>query len=142
VRHYSAVLGSWDELIDSVGRRPGMFVGRARYALVRSFVGGFGAARDDGVLDGFQRWLSGQPQHHAICNFAWFSLLLHEAFPERDRTTRPAWQEDPATADPDWPLPPPYPVSEDDLAYPEDDTKAIDHLFARLREYLDSRPLP
>jgi hypothetical protein len=30
--------------------------------------------------------------------------------------------------------------SEDDLAYPEDDTKAIAHLFVRLREYLDSRP--
>jgi hypothetical protein len=116
-----------------------MWVGRARYSLVRSFVGGFGAAQDDDVLPGFQEWLSCQQQHHAIRNFAWFSLLLHEVFPERDRMIRPSWQEDPATADPSWPLPPPFPVSEDDLAYPEDDAKAIAHLFARLREYLDCR---
>jgi hypothetical protein len=64
------VLGSWDELIDNVGPRAGMFVGRARYALVRSFVEGFGAAKDDDVLHGFQQWLSSQPQHRAIRNFA------------------------------------------------------------------------
>jgi hypothetical protein len=139
-RHNLAVLASWDELIDKVGRRPGMFVGRPRYALVRSFVEGFGAAKDDDVLDGFQQWLSSQPQHRAINNFAWPSLLLHEVFPERDRVIKPSWQEDPATADTSWPLPPPFPASEDDLAYPEDDTKAIAHLFVRLREYLDSRP--
>jgi hypothetical protein len=127
------VLGSWDELIEEVGRRPGMFVGRPRYALVRSFVEGFGAARDDDVLYGFRRWLSGQPQHEAICNFSWPSLLLHEVFPERDRVT-----ERSADGDPDWPLPPPFPVREDDLAYPEDDARAIAHLFARLRDYLDS----
>jgi hypothetical protein len=136
------VLGSWDELIDNVGRRPGMFVGRGRYALVRSFVEGYGAARDDGVLHGFQRWLGGQPQHRAIGNFGWSSLLLHEVFPERDRAAGPSWQEDPDTAGPAWPSPPPSPVSEDDLAYPEDDAKAISHLFARLREYLGSRPPP
>jgi hypothetical protein len=136
------VLGSWDELIDSVEPRPGMFVGRARYALVRSFVEGFGAAQDDDVLGGFQQWLSSQPQHHAISNFVWSSLLLHEVFPERDQVIRPSWQDDPATADPGWPLPAPRPVSEDDLTYPEDDTKAIAHLFARLREYLHSRPAP
>jgi hypothetical protein len=118
-----------------------MFItGRARYALVRSFVEGFGAARDDDVLDGFQHWLSSQPQHNAIRNYTWPSLLLHEVFPERDRATVPSWQKDPATADPRWPLPPPAPVSEDDLAYPDDDAKAIAHLFARLREYLDTRP--
>jgi hypothetical protein len=138
VRHNLAVLGSWEELIDEVGLRPGMWVGRSRYSLVRSFVAGFGAARDDDVLNGFQQWLSSQ--HRAINNFTWSSLLLHEVFPERDRVIRPSWQEDQATADPSWPLPPPSPVSEDDLAYPEDDTKAITHLFARLREYLDSRP--
>jgi len=117
-----------------------MYVGRPRYALVRSFVEGFGTAKDDDVLLGFQQWLSSQPQHRAIKNFAWPSLLLHEVFPERDRVIKPSWQQDPGTADPSWPLPPPSPVSEDDLAYPEDDTKAIAHLFARLREYLDSRP--
>lgn len=111
-----------------------MYVGE-RYAAVRSFVEGFGAARDDGVLAGFQQWLSGQPQHNAIRNFAWWCLLLHEVFPERDRP----WQRDP-TDNPDWPVPPPAPVSEDELTYPEDDRKAIAHLFARLREYLDSRP--
>ena len=139
VRHNLAVLGSWDELIDKVGPRPGMWVGD-RYSLVRSFVGGFGEAQDDDVLDGFQQWLSGQPQHRAISNFAWPSLLLHEVFPERDRVIKTSWQEDPATADPSWPLPPPSPVSENDLVYPEDHKKAIGHLFARLREYLDSRP--
>jgi hypothetical protein len=134
------VLGSWDELIDNVGPHAGMFVGRARYALVRSFVEGFGAAKDDDVLHGFQQWLSSQPQHRAIRNFAWSSLLLHEVFPERDRVVKLSWQEDPATADPSWPVPPPSPVGEDDLVYPEDDRKAIAHLFARLRSYVDSRP--
>ena len=129
-------------MIDKVGRRPGMYVGRPRYIAVRGFVEGFGAARDDDVLRGFQQWLGGQPQNHAIANHAWPSLLLHEAFPERDRVIRPPWQDDPATADPEWPLPPPLPVSEDDLAYPEDDEKAVAHLFARLREYLHSRPRP
>jgi len=119
-----------------------MWVGQARYSLVRSFVGGFGTAKDDDVLDGFQQWLSSQHQHRAIGNYAWWSLLLHEAFPERDRLVRPPWQEDPATANSDWPVPPPFPVSEDDLAYPEDDKRAIAHLFARLREYLDSRQAP
>jgi hypothetical protein len=138
VRHNPAVLGSWDDLIDQVGPRPGMFVGRPRYALVRSFVGGFGAAKDDDVLDGFQQWLSSQPQHRAMRNFAWSSLLLHEVFPERNRVIKSSWPEDAGTADPSWPLPPPAPVSEDDLAYPDDDAKAIAHLFARLREYLDS----
>jgi hypothetical protein len=140
VRHNLAVLRSWDELIDQVGRRPGMWVGRGRYSLVRSFVGGFGEAKDDGVLAGFQQWLTNQPQHRAISNFTWPSLLLHEVFPERTRVIKPSWQEDPATADPSWPLPSPSPVSEDDLAYPDDDTKAIAHLFTRPREYLDSRP--
>jgi hypothetical protein len=51
----------------------------------------------------------------------------------------PSWQEDAAKADPSWPLPPPSPVSEDDLAYPDEDTKAVAHLFVRLREYLDSQ---
>jgi hypothetical protein len=123
-RHNLAVLESWDELIDNVGPRPGMFVGRPRYALVCSFVEGFGAAKNDDVLNGFQQWLSSQPRHRAICNFAWSSLLLHEVFPERDRVIKPSWQEDPATADPS----------------PEDDTQAIAHLFARLQEYLGSRP--
>lgn len=136
------MLGSWDELIDNVGRRPGMLLSRPRYALVRSFGEGFGAAKDDDVPRGFQQRLSSQPQHRAICNSAWPSLLLHKLFPERDRVIKPSRQEDPATADPSWPLPPPSPVSEDDLAYPEDGTKAIAHLFARLREYLDSRPAP
>ena len=70
-RHNHGVLGSWDELIDEVGRRPGMFVGRSRYALVRSFVEGFGYARDDDVLPGFQRWLGSQPQNRAIRNYSW-----------------------------------------------------------------------
>jgi hypothetical protein len=134
------VLGSWAELIDEVGPRPGMFVGRPRYALVRSFVEGFGAARDDDVLDGFRQWLSSQPQHRAISNYAWPSLLLHEAFPERDGVIKSSRQKDLTTAAASWPLPPPSPVSEDDLVYPDDDAKAIAHLFARLREYLDSRP--
>ncbi len=115
-----------------------MFVGRARYSLVRSFVEGFGAARDDDVLDGFQEWLSSQPQHRTINNFTWPCLVLHEVFPERDQLAEPP-PEDPAAADLRWPLPPPSPVSEDDLTYPEDDAKAIAHLFSRLRQYLNSR---
>jgi hypothetical protein len=116
-----------------------MFVGRNRYALVRSFVEGFGAAKDDEVLQGFQQWLGSQPQHRAIQNYAWSSLLLHEVFPERDRVIRPTWLEDPVTADPSWPVPAPTPVREDDLSYPEDDATEIAHLFGRLQEYLDYR---
>jgi hypothetical protein len=46
------VLGLRDELIDNVGPRPGLFVGHTRYALVRSFVEGFGGAKDDEILHG------------------------------------------------------------------------------------------
>jgi hypothetical protein len=134
MRHNHAVLASWDELIEKVGPRPGMWVGD-RYSLVRSFVTGFGAAQDDDVLDRFQQWLSVQPQHHAIKNWTWSSLLLHEAFPERDRP----WDGNPAAPDSEWPAPPPTPVGESDLVYPEDDEIAIAHLFDRLREYLDLR---
>lgn len=115
-----------------------MFVGQARYALVRSFVEGFGAAKDDDVLPGFQRWLSSQTQHRAIRNVAWPGFLLHELFPERDQVISLPWQDNPATTDSGWPVAVPSPVSEDDLAYPEEDAEAIAHLFARLREYLDS----
>jgi len=52
---------------------------------VRSFVGGFGEVKDDGVLAGFQQWLTSQPQHRAISYFTWPSLLLHEVFPKRTR---------------------------------------------------------
>lgn len=38
-----------------------------------------------------------------------------------------------------WSLPSPVPISDDALAYPDDDAKAIAQLFARLREYLCSR---
>jgi hypothetical protein len=38
-----------------------MFVGRPRYALVRSFVEGFGAAKDDDVLQGFSNGLAISP---------------------------------------------------------------------------------
>ena len=85
------------------------------------------------------RWLSSEPQHRAIRNHDWSSLLLHEMFPDREQAIRLSSPQDSAAADPGWPVPPPHPVSEDDLAYP-DDTKAIAHLFARLREYLDLRP--
>jgi hypothetical protein len=113
------------------------------HSCVVSVVGGFGEAKDDGVLAGFQQWLTSQPQHRAISNFTWPSpLLLHEVFPERTRVIKPSWQEDPATADPSWPLPSPSPVSEDDFAYPDDDTKAIADLFTRLGSGSTSTPDP
>lgn len=67
------MLASWDEMIDAVADRSGMYVGRPKYSFVRCFVEGFGAARRDGVLDGFQRWLSEQQQHSAVRNYAWGS---------------------------------------------------------------------
>jgi len=132
----SAIFASWDELIERFGRRPGMWVGHPRYATVRSFVCGFGAARNDDVLMGFERWLSRQPQHRAIDNFAWWSLLLHEVFPDRDQRAVIPWDVN-DLANADWPRPPDTPVNEDALSYPEDDALAISHLFRRLRQYLD-----
>jgi hypothetical protein len=86
-----------------------MFVGRPKYSFVRCFVEGFGAARGDEVLAGFQRWLSEQPQHHAVINYAWVSLVRREVFDHG---------------------------KEDDLAYPGDDALVIEHVFTRLREFL------
>ena len=63
------------------------------------------------VLDGFQQWLSSQPQHNAVKNYAWWSLVLREVFDHG---------------------------KEDDLVYPGDDALVIDHRFARLREFLAS----
>jgi hypothetical protein len=57
VRHNHAVLGSWDELIGNVGLRPGMWVGRARYSLVRSFVGGAACGGPRGVQTNEHRYL-------------------------------------------------------------------------------------
>jgi hypothetical protein len=96
-------------MVENVGSRPGMWVGRPKYSFVRCFVEGFGASRDDSVLQGFQRWLSEQPQHHRVNNYAWCFLVLREVFEDGN---------------------------EDDLVYPGDDALAIDHLFTRLREYL------
>lgn len=113
-------------------------MGRPRYALVRTFVEGFGAARGDDVLSGFQHWISAQPHRQAMRNLVWSSLLLHDVFPERDRSVAVSWDvDDPANAD--WPRPPDTPVDEDDLVYPDDDALAIEHLFRPLRDYLDAR---
>jgi hypothetical protein len=132
------VLASWEQLVDEMARRPEMYVGRPRYSLVRSFVEGYGAARDDDVLHGFQQWLSSQPQNRAIRNYIWSSLLLHEAFPDRDQPMTVNWDiEAPANAG--WPRPADRPIGEDDLSYPEDDAIAIGHLVGRLKEYLESR---
>lgn len=140
------MFASWDEMIDAVATRSGMWVGRPKYSLVRCFLEGFDAGFDDGrsgsVLGDFQQWLSDQDQHSAIKNYVWSSLLLHEVFPERTRVIKPPWQEDSATADPNWPLPSPSPVREDDLTYPGDDAKAIAHLFARLSEFLSLAATP
>jgi hypothetical protein len=103
------VLASWDEMIDAVAPRSGMWVGRAKYSFVRCFVEGFGVGRGDDVLGSFQRWLSEQPQHSGVKNYAWWFLVLREVFDHG---------------------------KEDDLAYPGDDALVIDHLFARLREFL------
>jgi hypothetical protein len=103
------VLASWDEMIDAVALRSGMFVGRAKYSFVRCFVEGFGVGRGDDVLDGFQRWLSEQPRHSAVRNYAWWSLVLREMFADG---------------------------REDELAYPGEDALVIEHLFLRLREFL------
>ncbi len=106
------MLFSWDEMIDAVATRSGMFVGRPKYAFVRCFVEGFGAGRGDDVLGGFQRWICEQPQHHAVNNYAWWALVLREVFDHG---------------------------SEDALAYPDDDAVVIEHLFSRLRDFLSLR---
>jgi hypothetical protein len=109
LREDDDVLDSWDEMIDAVAPRTGMYVGRAKYSFVRCFVEGFGAGRGDDVLAGFQRWLSEQPQHNGVKNYAWWSLVLREVFSHG---------------------------REDDLAYPSEDALVIEHLFSRLREFL------
>jgi hypothetical protein len=106
------MFASWDEMIDAVAPRSGLWVGRPKYCLVRSFVCGFATGRDDDVLGNFQRWLSGQPQHYQMRNHAWWSLLLREVFDHG---------------------------SEHDLVYPDQDKVAIAHMFSRLREFLASQ---
>lgn len=98
-------------MIEEVASRSGMFVGRAKYSFVRCFVEGFDYGRDHPVLNGFWHWLREQPQHRAFRNYAWSSLVLREVF-DHGR--------------------------EDELVYPGDDALVIDHLFARLREFLAS----
>ena len=106
------MLASWDEMIDAVAPRTGMYVGRAKYSFVRCFVEGFGVGRCDDVLDSFQRWLIEQPQHSAARNLIWGSLVLREVFAHG---------------------------REDGLIYPCEDALVIEHLFARLREFLGSK---
>jgi hypothetical protein len=71
LREDDDVLASWDEMINAIAPRSGMYVGRAKYSFVRCYVQGFAAGRGDDVLDSFQRWLSEQPQHNTVKNYAW-----------------------------------------------------------------------
>jgi hypothetical protein len=132
------VLESWDELIERVGHAPGMFVGRPKYSLVRSFVAGFGAGRGDQFLSVFHYWLSDQPQHLDRKNYAWSALLLDEVFPDRRIEFTPKWLQTESPRADEWPRPAPAPMSEDDLVYPDEDAAVISHLFLRLRQFLDS----
>lgn len=138
--HTDVVIESWDELIEKVGLRPGMWVGRPTFVRVASFIDGFDAARGDEVLSGFRRWLADQPSHRRYSNYVWQALVLDELFPDRrkylDIPIDMTPQRDP---DFEWPKPGPEPMWAEDLVYPDEDAQAVAHLFKRLREYLDIR---
>ena len=92
------------------------------------------------MLDEFRRWLAEQPAHHLHRNYVWSALILDELFPDRRRASVVPIEGSPPRADGwEWPRPAPRPISEDDLVYPEEDALAIEHLFRRLREFLNSR---
>jgi hypothetical protein len=113
-----------------------MWVGRPTYLAVSRFIAGFGVGRGDGVIAAFQDWLVAQSQNRTYRNFAWWSLILLEAFPDRRGPTMTRTAE----AEPkpsNWPVPADPPIGEGELAYPEDDQVAIAHLCARLKQFLD-----
>ncbi len=98
----------WHWVVDEVLPRVGMWVGRPTYALARAWVTGFGAAPDT-FLAGFQDWLAHMPQHDVVANHGWPWLVLREVFPDR---------------------------REHELADPDEEARAINHLRERLLEYL------
>lgn len=98
----------WHWVVDEVLPRVGMWVGRPTYALARAWVEGFGAAPDT-FLAGFQGWLAHMPQHDVVANHGWPWLVLREVFPDKH---------------------------EHELADPDEEARAINHLRERLLEYL------
>ncbi|MES9521732.1 hypothetical protein [Streptomyces capoamus] len=97
-----------------VGRRPGMFVGRASFPLLTAFLTGYDqhAQRHGGPgLTGWHDWLVARRGHG--CDHAWPGQVLHLALPN-------GW-DDP------WNLP------------PEDEQHAIEVLFALLDEFAAER---
>ncbi|GGW19744.1 hypothetical protein GCM10018980_24240 [Streptomyces capoamus] len=97
-----------------VGRRPGMFVGKASFPLLTAFLTGYDqhAQRHGGPgLTGWHDWLVARRGHG--CDHAWPGQVLHLALPN-------GW-DDP------WNLP------------PEDEQHAIEVLFALLDEFAAER---
>ncbi|MFC1432792.1 hypothetical protein ACEZDB_19300 [Streptacidiphilus sp. N1-3] len=102
------------EYFASIGKRPGMFVGRASFHALTSFLTGYdqSSARHGAPgLTGWHDWLVGHRGQG--CNHAWPGQVLHIALPD-------GW-------DNPWKLP------------PEDEARAIEVLFELLDEFLAER---
>ncbi|MFJ6075168.1 hypothetical protein ACIQFU_30820 [Streptomyces sp. NPDC093065] len=98
------------EYFASVGRRPGMFVGRTSFHMLTAFLTGYDqhALRHDGHgLTGWHDWLIARRGRD--CNHAWPGQVLHIALPN-------GWDDI-------WNLP------------PEDEQHAIKVLFELLDEF-------
>jgi len=65
---------------ESFRKRVGMYVMENRYVAVASFVEGYDAACEGGVLVGFREWLIIRLRFGQ--NLSWPALVLHAAFPD------------------------------------------------------------
>ncbi|WP_143173367.1 hypothetical protein [Nocardiopsis flavescens] len=83
------------EFLALVGRRPGMYTLSATYGRVVAFLHGYemqARRRGESVLDGFDRWIEerGTPRGAT----GWWGQAHRVAFPDRDRVTDLAPEED------------------------------------------------
>lgn len=105
------------ELFANIGRRPGMFLGRADFYHASAFLNGYelgSARRGSAILEGWPEWLIARRGRD--CNHAWPGQVLHIALPG-------GWENL-------WELP------------PEDERHAIKALFRLLDEFLALREGP
>ncbi|MFE4172472.1 hypothetical protein ACFRR7_10470 [Streptomyces sp. NPDC056909] len=100
------------QFIEQLRARPGMYGLTGTYHPTAMLLLGFDLARDGGVLRGFREWLIVRKGERS--SFVWYALVFQEALPGISLRN---WGH----------------------LEPEQDRRAVDHLFSLVLEFLDIR---
>lgn len=98
--------------IEQLRARPGMYGLNGTYHPTAMLLVGFDLARDGGLLRGFREWLTVRKGERS--SLVWYALVFQEALPG---VTLRNWGR----------------------LEPEQDQRAVDHLFSLVLEFLDVR---